>query len=200
MRHLLFTILISLFFSNLRGQISFSNIDVNLKTVKTINSTELICANPVFSIQFQLKKGNIELKNNLVIIDSQIIQIAPLKINGFKKSFTNLNISSQKQLLENYSNYELDYFKNDLNVKVVNLNSQWVTTKSRHWFIWYFRVGNISTQVDKPTFIQLFASTIIADKVLTINAAIQSDNNFTKAGLIVNEMMESLTNTNNVKN
>jgi hypothetical protein len=193
MRPLLFTILISMFVSNLSGQITFSNIDVNLKTVKSNNSTELICTNSAFSIKFQLKQRNIQLENNFATVDSQLIQIAPLKINGYKKSFTNLSISDQKQLLESYSNYELDYFKNDLNVEVINQNNQWVITKSRQWLVWYFRVGNVPAQVDKKMEIQLFASTIIADKVLTINAPIQSNSDFTRAGLIVNEMMESLT-------
>lgn len=51
----------------------------------------------------------------------------------------------------------------------------------------------IPTQVNKPTKIQLFASTITGDNVLTINAPIQSDAGFNKTGLIVNEMMETLT-------
>jgi hypothetical protein len=198
MRHLLFTILISLCVSKLCGQITFSDIDVNLKAVKTNNSTKLIVTNATFLIKFDLKRTNIQLQNNFVTVDSQLIQVVPLKINGYKKSFTNLSISDEKQLLESYSNYELDYFKNDLNVAVINPNNQWVMTKAGQWLVWYFRVGDIPTQVDKKTEIQLFASTIIGDKILTLNAPILSESDFTRAGLIVNEMMESLTiNINN---
>lgn len=179
---------------DLQSQITFSNIDIKLKTVKAVNSTELIATNATFSIKFHLKKRNIQIENNFVLIDSQLIQLAPLKINGYKKGFVDLSINDQKIILEEYSNSEIDYFKNDLNIEVINPNSQWVVAKSRHWIVWYFRVGNIPTQVEEKTKIQLFASTIIGNKVLTINAPILSDSDFTKAGSIVNEMMESLTN------
>jgi hypothetical protein len=131
-------------------------------------------------------------QNNFVTIDTQTIQIIPLKFSGFKKASNNLNMDDQKLLLNTYSNYELDYFRNELNVELVNPNHQWVVTKSKGWFIWYFRICNVSTQISNPTEIQLFASTVIGDKVLTINAPISSDADFNKAGLIVNEMMETL--------
>jgi hypothetical protein len=120
-----------------------------------------------------------------------------LKLSGYKQDSGNLSMTDQKQLLSVYSNYELEYFKNELNIEVVNASNQWVVTKSKGWFIWYFRVGNMPMQVTKPTVIQLFASTLIADKVLTINAPIQADADFNKAGLIVNEMMETLVTSKN---
>ena len=193
MKALLITILIGFFVSNLTGQISFSNIDVKFKTVKSNNSTELICSNSTMSIKFQLKHNiTVMQQENFVTIDGQTIQITPLKISGYKKGFTSLSINEQKQILDSYSKYELDYFKNELNVEIINPNSQWVMTKSRVWVVWYFRVGNLSTELNKKTKIQLFSSTIIGDKVLTINAPQSDDSDFKNASLIVNEMMESL--------
>ncbi len=148
------------------------------------------------SVKFQLKRNVILLQqNNFVTVDSQTIQIIPLKFSGYKKGTNEQGINSEKQLLEAYSKYELEYFENELDIDVVNPNSQWVVTKSKGWFVWYFRVGNIPAQVDKQTTIQLFASTVIGDKILTVNAPIQSDGDFNKAALIVNEMMESLNIT-----
>lgn len=193
MKTFLSTILVAFLVNNTNGQISFSNIESKLKTVKTNSSTELTCSNSALSIKFPLKRNVAAMQqNNFATIDSQTIQIIPLRFSGFKKEVSNLSIDDQKQLLDIYSNYELKYFRNELNVEVVNPNHQWVFIKSRGWFIWYFRIGNIPTQVSKPTEIQLFASTVIGDKVLTINAPIQSDADFNKAGLIVNEMMETL--------
>jgi hypothetical protein len=59
-------------------------------------------------------------------------------------------------------------------------------TKSKGWFIWYFKLGKVPTQVDSQTEIQLFATTVIGDKVLIINAPIMTGGNFSKVALIVN--------------
>ena len=194
MKAFLLTILTGFFVDNLSGQILFLTVDSKLKTVKINNATELICSNSTMSIKFQLNRNVIVTQqNNFVTIDSQAIQITPLKFTGYKKDSTNLSMSDQKQLLDNYSKYELDYFTNELNIEVINPNNQWVVTKSKGWFIWYFRVGSAPIEVYKQTQIQLFASTVIGNKVLTINAPILSDSDFRKAGLIVNEMMETLT-------
>jgi hypothetical protein len=76
---------------------------------------------------------------------------------------------------------------------MTNSSNQWVMIKAKGWFIWYFRVDNTPAKVDTQTKIQLFASTVIGDHILTINAPIFSDGDFDKAGLIVNDMMETLT-------
>src|SRR6266487_6741831 len=194
MKQTVLTFLTSLFVNCVSGQTTFSNVDINLKTVQSNSLTDLICSNATFSIKFQLKQKSIQLQNNVALIDSQLVQITPLKISGYKKSLSTLNTSEQKQLLDDYSEYELDFFKKQLNIEIVKPNNQWVITKSKGWLVWYFRVGNLQAPVDKKTEIQLFASTIVSGKVLTINAPILSDGNFTKAALIVNEMMESFTN------
>jgi hypothetical protein len=150
------------------------------------------------SIKFELKRNVVETQqNNFVKVDGQVIQVIALKFSGYNKDSGNLSMTDQKRLLDIYSKYELEYFKNDLNVEVITPNNQWVVTNSkRGWFVWYFRVGKLPVQVSKRMEIQLFASTVMSDKVVTINAPIQSDGDFTKAGLIVNEMMETLSNSN----
>lgn len=189
MRTFLLIILAGLLFTNSNGQTSFSTIESKLTTIKHDDLTELICSSSTISVKFQLKHNlAVSPQNNLVTVDDQTIQITPLNFSGYKK-----DINSQKAFLETYSKYELEYFKNDLHVEPINPNNQWVLIKSKEWLIWYFRVGNSPIQVDKQMKIQLFASTIIGDKILTINAPILTDDSFNKAGLIVNEMMETLT-------
>ena len=194
MRTFLLLILTGFFAINVSGQVSFSSVDSKLKTQKVNDLTELICTSPTISIEFQLKHNVVITQHkNFVTVDSQVIQIIPLKYSNNKTDSFEQNINYQKQLLDAYSKYEIDYFKNELGVTVINLNSQWVVTKSKGWFIWYFKVGNIPEQVYKKTRIQLFASTFIGDNILIINAPIFTDGDFTKAGLIVNDMMETLT-------
>ena len=148
------------------------------------------------TVKFPLKRNVTVLEqNNFATVDSQAIQIMPLKFSGYKKSTNGESMSNEKQILEEYSNYELDYFKNELGIELINPDSQWMVTKSKGWFIWYFRVGNTPVQVEKQVTIQLFASTVIGDKILTVNAPILSDGDFNKASLIVNEMMEAIITT-----
>jgi hypothetical protein len=193
MKLTLIAFLISLFIINANGQIRFSNIDVKLGIVKSRNSTQLSYYNSTLSYKFELKHTVTRLQDeNFVKIDSQIIQITPLQVDGYKKSPGILDTALQRQFLEKYAQYELDYMKNELNVEIINLNSQWVISKTRGWFIWYFRPKYSLPQLSKQTEIQLFASTIIGDKVLTLNAPIQTGENFGKAAYIVNEIMESL--------
>lgn len=194
MKTSLFTILTALVVTNVSGQISFSTVDAELKIAKSNSLTQIVCSNSTMSVMFELQRDlTLMQQKNFVAIDSQTIQIIPLKFRGYQRGKDVLSLTDQKQLLDSYSKYEMFYFKNELQVEVINPNSQWVVTKSKGWLVWYFRVHSLSNQNSKRTTIQLFASTVVGDKVLTINAPIQTDDDFTKAGQIINEMMETLT-------
>jgi hypothetical protein len=185
-------ILIGLFTMNVKGQGSFSTVDGKLQK----NNNEIIYSSPTTTVKFRLKRQvTVSPQNNFVTIDSQTIQIITLKFDGYKKVTKGENLSNQKELLDAYSKYELEYFKSDLGVEIINPNSQWVVTKSKGWFIWYFKVGKVPTQVDTQTEIQLYATTVIGDKILIINAPNMTGGDFSKAALIVNEFMEALTIT-----
>lgn len=185
-------LLIGIFTGNVKGQVSFSPVDSKLQ----MSNNELIYSSSSTTIKFPLKRQvTVSPQNNFLTIDSQIIQIMTLKFDGYKKDTKGENLNNQKELLDTYSKYELEYFKSALGVEVINPNSQWVVTKSKGWFIWYFKLGKVPTQVDTQTEIQLFATTVIRDKVLIINAPIMTSGDFSKAALIVNEFMEVLTIT-----
>lgn len=181
---------------NLSAQVSFSPVNSKLETVSGNGLTDLLFTSKTLTVSFRLKYEVTALQqNNLASIDSQVIQVTALEYDGFKKDIKPGELSGQKQILGTYTNYELDYFKNDLGVEVINASHQWIEIKSRGWFIWYFKVGNIPTPVDRQTQIQLFASTVIGNKILTVNAPVLTGGNFEQAGLIVNSMMETLTIT-----
>ena len=196
MRTFLLIMLTGMLFTNASGQTSFSPIDSKLSIIKDNNLTTLVCSGSALSVKFQLKHEVTVLpKNNFVTIDGHAIQITPLKFSGYKNNITDQNPGNQRLLLDTYSKYELAYFKNDLGIQLINASNQWVMIKSKGWFIWYFKVGNVPARVDKQVSIQLFASTIVGDNILTINAPALNDDDFGKAGLIVNDMMETLTIT-----
>ncbi len=183
-------ILLGLFTRTVNGQVSFSTVDGKLQKI----NNELIYSNSTTSIKFPIKRQvTVSPQNNFVTIDNQTIQIMALKFSGYKKDTKGENLSNQTELLDTYSKYELEYFKSDLGVEVINPNSQWVMTRLKGWFIWYFKVGKVPTQVDTQTDIQLFATTVIGDKILIINAPIMIGGDFSKAALIVNEFMEAMS-------
>ena len=184
---------ISLFVNRSSGQTIYSYVEVKLETSQTNNSIDIVCSNDTFSIQFKLKKKPFQkLEGNFVYIDSQIIQVTPLEIGNYKKNLSSLTAPDQKELLEEYSKYELDYFKNELKFEIIKPTIQWVTANSKVWLIWYFKVGNLPSDANTKMDTQLYASTIVGDKILTINAPMHSGSNFSKGALIVNEMMESI--------
>jgi hypothetical protein len=185
-------ILLGFFTVTVSGQVSFSTVDGKLQ--KTNN--ELIYSNSTTTVKFPLKRQlTVSPQNNFVTIDSQTIQIMALKFTGYKKDTKGDNLNTHKELLDTYSKYELEYFRSDLGVEVMNPNSQWVMTKSKGWFIWYFKVGKVPTQVETQTDIQLFATTVIGDQILIINAPIMTGGDFSKAADIVNEFMEAMSIT-----
>lgn len=193
MRTFILIILTGILFNKANAQTTFSPVESRLKPIKGNGLTELVCSSPAISVKFQLKHGvTILPQNNFVTVDGQAIQIILLKFSGYKGNINPQNTDSQKPLLDAYSKYELAYFKNDLGIELINPSDQWVIIKSKGWFIWYFKVGNVPAKLDKEIKIQLFASTVIGDNILTINAPILNDDAFNKAGLIVNDMMETL--------
>lgn len=194
MRFLLPVILSVIQFLNLSAQISFSPVNSKLTTISGNRLTDLVFTSKSLTVSFRLHYNVAVLQqNNLARIDSQVIQVTALEYGGFKKDINPGKLSGQEQILGAYTNYELDYFKNKLGIEVINASHQWVETESRGWFIWYFKVGSIPTPVDRQMQIQLFASTVIGNKILTINAPVLVDGNFEQAGRIVNNMMETLT-------
>ena len=190
---ILLIILTGLLANKADAQVVYTPIDFKLETNKVNNTTELICSSSSFTVKFQLKREiSVLNESNLITIDNQAIQIVPLKFSGAKNDTINDTLNSQKALLDAYSKYELDYYKIDLGISIINSNHQWVVTKSRGWYIWYFKVGDTKL-VENQTQIQLFASTVIGDNILTINAPILIGGDFAKAGVIVNDMMETFT-------
>lgn len=183
-------ILFGLYTSNVKGQVTFSSVESKLEK----SDSALIFTSPSTSIKFATNRA-VALSSlpNFVIIDDQNIQITSLEFDGYQKETNGDHLKDQKNLLATYSKYELAYFKNEIGVEIINPNSQWVISNSRGWFIWYFRSGKISTQVGAPTGIQLFATTVIGDNILIINAPVMIDGDFAEAAYIVNDLMEALT-------
>jgi hypothetical protein len=111
---------------------------------------------------------------NFIYIGSQVIQTSwvPLQMPlpaGYKVD--KLNIDQQKEILEGYVNYELDYFRQQLHLKVNNLQSEWVQINSRPSLIWHFdfNLADQNTKNKAPLTKQVYISTICFNQVLNIS-------------------------------
>lgn len=194
MRILFLTVFIGFIVADLQAQVSYSNSDLTIKTIETKDSAQIICSDSIYVVKFRVKH-NVKPTDyeNFVKIDSQIIQIAPIKINGYGKSMSGLSLDEQKQILDSYSNYEIEYIKNEVGIEILNQKTQWVVTKSRGWLVWYFFLGKMPVAAEKPAKVQLYASTVIGDRIFSINAPIMSLDEVATASYIVNDMMEAIT-------
>jgi len=193
MKILVLTFLLVFIGADLQAQVTYSNTDLTIKTIKGKDSSQVICTDSIFIIKFRLKHNvTVAQQENFVKIDSQLIQIASIKINGYGKSMSRLGLDEQKQILDAYSNYEIQYIKEN-GIEILNQKDQWVVTKLRGWLVWYFFLGKMPVELENTTRVQLYASTVMGDKVLTINAPIINVNEVARAAYIVNDMMESIT-------
>ena len=114
-------LLIGLYTGNVKGQVSFSPVASKLQ----ISNNELICSNSSTAFKFPLKRQvTVSPQNNFVTIDSQILQIMTLKFDGYQKDTKGENFNNQKELLDAYSKNELEYFKSDLGLEILNPSSQ----------------------------------------------------------------------------
>jgi hypothetical protein len=192
MKKILLILLPVFFFMNAEAQVAFSNIDYNVSASADSAGTNLICNVPPFSINFHLTQDSVRMQDKILLVDSQPILITPLKVSGLDKDPGSLDNAGQKEFLQNYSKYEIDYFIKELKIEITDPTGQWVNIKSRNWLIWYFRVGNQPVHVEVKTRVQLFASTLIDNMVLSINAPIVADGDFNKAALIAKQLMDTI--------
>lgn len=170
------------------AQDRYTVLEIRLDTSVTKSGRKLTVDGREEKIRFALP-GQVTMMDpsGLLTIDSQLVQVTLLQMDSAVAG------TGEQQALRAYSKYELDYLEADMKIPLINPQNQWVTTKSgRGWLVWYFRVGKLPLPVQFPVEVQLYASTLIGDKVLTINAPIMEKGNFGKAAMIVNGLMESM--------
>lgn len=188
---LMIAIVLCLATGKVQGQLAFTAIDG--QRLFQNGNNELMCSSFSMSIRFPLERVvSILPQKNMASVDSQAVQVMTLRVTGYEGDLRTISLGEQKKILDLYFRYELDYFENELGIEVHRPYSQWVMAKSRGWFIWTFKVGAVPIKVETKTQIQLFATTLIGDEILIVNAPIMFDGDFVGASHIVNEMMESM--------
>jgi len=114
--------------------------------------------------------------NNFIGSDKSFIQtsLVPLP-QPIPQSFhlSNLTVDQQKEALDGYVDYELDYFANELHVKVTNLKRKWETINGKLFILWYFdsamKIPGNRIASNLPS--QIYVSTVCFNQVWVLNTA-----------------------------
>lgn len=130
--------------------------------------------------------------NKFLEIDGQIIQLNILEVDGVTKKMMRKDTAFERTILTKHSEYEINYFRKDLGLKIINPENQWVIVNGRGWLIWYFKLGNVPKKGQNQFELQLYATTLVGDKIIFINAPMLKNTDFGESANMVNELMESM--------
>lgn len=111
--------------------------------------------------------------NFFVQVDNQwILQLFVIDFqNPNNKNMDDLEV--QKSSLLQYRNYEINYFKDELKLRIENEKAGWGQIGNKYFLLWHFETPDIPT-IQK----QIHLSTICFDKILNINIPLTKDQDF----------------------
>lgn len=127
--------------------------------------------------------------NNQCFIDcdGEVIQTSWVPIPQPMPSAMHLSKLTKEQeteILSGYADYELDYFKSELKLKITDLKKEWLTINSKLYMVWYFDVKPLKTEHNDADNIvrQIYFSTVCFNQVVDLNMPIEKIEH-TKAGI-----------------
>ena len=83
----------------------------------------------------------------------------------------------EKEVLLQYMNYELEYYKKKLRQHYTHLQTEWVTLQGRLFLLWYFDMPENYKLISR----QVYASTLFYDRVMDLNAPVFKADDWGKA-------------------
>jgi hypothetical protein len=175
------------------AQIGFKDPSYDLSIVSNGKVIELSAEK--INVRFQSKRQPKLIKqesNKFIEIDGQIIQLNILEVDGVTKKMMRKDTAFERTILTKHSEYEMNYFRKDLGLKIINPENQWVNVNGRGWLIWYFKLGNVPKKGQNQFELQLYATTLVGDKIIFINAPMLKNTDFGESANMVNELMESM--------
>jgi hypothetical protein len=111
-----------------------------------------------------------------ITIDKQILQATVIPVD---KSIDVRSMSEAKErdVLQKYMQFELDYYRKKLKQKYSNLQTEWVTLQGRQFLVWYFD----TPQNEKLISRQIYVTTLFYDQVMDLNAPVFRSDDWGKA-------------------
>jgi hypothetical protein len=178
------------------GQMDIYKEEFELSYLPQINGGQFLYNGRAHAFTIDIVADSIQTSEspNFITVDNHIVQtsVVPLPETGL--DLNNLTTAQQKEALEGYVNYELDYFKTEVKIKCVNLNKEWKNIHSRLWLIWSFDVPaqkkdpNVSKQVAH----QIYSSTICFNQVLDLNVPLLPGDNLEQSKDLIIKLMSTL--------
>lgn len=131
---------------------------------------------------------------NFILVNEHIVQSNILPLPSSSLDLTKLSSDQQKEILEGYVKYEMDYFKDELKLNCQNLNKEWITINSKLWLVWTFDLADqkVADNLSAQTKTQIYSSTICFNQILDLNTIILPTDNPAKSREIVDKLMASL--------
>jgi hypothetical protein len=135
---------------------------------------------------------------NFIKVDGHIVQTTIVALPSDNLDLNSLTTDQQKEALEAYVDYELEYFDKELQLKYTNLKKEWKTIHTKLWLIWNIdipeqkKVENIAQQVTA----QIYASTICFNQILDINIPLFPADDIAKSDTLLIQLMSTLKTYN----
>ncbi len=134
---------------------------------------------------------------NYIKIYNHILQTAIVPLPQSNLDLKRLTIAQQKEALEGYMGYELEYFKNDLLLNYQHLKKEWITVNTRLWLLWTFDLPMQQADTAMQQVVaQIYGSTICFNQILDLNVPLFQDDHFEKTKKLVMQCMSGLKTYN----
>jgi len=149
--------------------------EFEIATAGTENGLKIIYSSldKSFTIDVHGEQINFTESPYFYIVDGKIFQAMIL---GFQKEldFDNLKENEQKEYLTQYMNYEIEYFKDELKIKIKNLANEFYIVNDKLFLFWYYNMPPKNKTAEK----QLYLTTICHDQILNLNTIQEPESEF----------------------
>ena len=178
------------------AQDDFYTEEFELSFSTTMNGGEFVYNGKAHSFKIKVVSDSIRTTEhpNFITVGNRIVQSNAVPLPSSRLDLKKLTIEQQKEVLNGYVEYELDYFKNEIHLVCQNLQLEWVTVDARLWLIWSFDVPKqkATEGTSKPATSQIYASTICFNQVLDLNIPVLKGDSKAKCKEHIHELMNGL--------
>jgi hypothetical protein len=186
------SILLLLFFSGFSQTNEFK-----VALLKEKKGAVMVFAGKRHSFTLDIKGDSIKATDqpNYVSVDEMILQVACVPVPGGIDA-SKLPLEQQREALNGYVDYEMDYFRKELNLDIKDLKKEWLVIQGRQFLLWYFDMPKPTKKttgdLTQKTARQVYLSGIWFDQVLDLNDALLDSRDLEKAKALLYPIARSL--------
>lgn len=111
-----------------------------------------------------------------ITIDKQILQATVIPVDK-NIDLRSMSEARERDILQKYMEYELDYYRKKLKQRYSNLQKEWMTLQGRQFLVWYFDAPENEKLISR----QIYVSTLFDDQVMSLNAPVFRSDDWGKA-------------------